>query len=380
MGNRWLSSLLVLLPLAAAAAAPADVAAPGAALLALIESRDAQGLASRIDGDALLARVLEGSSLAGGQRDAFAKGFGQSQSKMGANFVANLERNRAKAHLVRSSAAGAGTSQIVRLDYYDAEGNGSGFDYLEFELGADGRIRDWRSHAQAARASDTMRLLVSSMFDDSTVGAWLFGRPTTDDAVLAQVKAFSAATTRGDFRAGHAALERFPPEFRKTRQWAGLRIAMAANIDDATYRSDLASMARDHGSDPQVQFMLIDHFFFTGDYTRMVEAVQRFERRVVADGATNLLECNGYVLMAKWADAERACRDANRIEPGFTPAWWSLVDVYAGMHETARLLATLDEIQARFDLAIAPDAIVAIEGYEWLATDPDFVAWAKGHR
>lgn len=380
MVHRFLLSLLALLPLAGFADEPRDVAAPGAALVALLEARDAGGLTAQIDRDFLLERVLEGSSLAGVQRRNFAKGFGEGQSKAGANLLSNLDRSRATVRLVRSTALGAGTTQIIRLDFHDAEGTIAGFDYLEFELGPDGRIRDWRSHAQGSRASDTMRLLVSSSFDDRTVAGWLFGRSVADEALLAHIKAFSAALARGDFRAAYTALAGFPPDFRKSRQWAGLRVAMAANLDDATYRSELAAMARDHGTDPQVQFMLVDHFFFTRDYARMVEAVRRFEERVVADGATNLLECNGYTLMEKWPEAERACREANRVEPSFTSAWWSLVDVYAGARDAGRLVATLDEIEAKFELRPSPDALLAIEGYEWLAKDPAFAAWASEHR
>ena len=371
---------LALLLVAAAAPCAEVPSAPGEHIVDAMARQDTAALNAMIDVDALLERVIGDLDLPAASRAEFVKGFRKSGARAGENVLQGIDPERSKVSLVRSRQAGAATLQVVRISHYDEAGSADGHNYLEFEVGPDGRIRDWRSHAQCARASDTMRLLAASLFEGTSLLSSLFGRAATDDATIDAMSSLIDGLQRKDYRAAHDALDRFSPEFRSTMQWAGMRAGIASMFDEDLYRKDLALIASQHGRHPDVQFMLIDHFFYTGEYERMLASVQAFERAVATDGATRQLECTGYLLLDRFADAERSCREGTRIEPDFEPGWWTLVEVYARGHDAAKLLATLDDVESRFEKQMDPDTLVALEGYEWLASDPAFAPWAKARR
>ncbi|HET7844100.1 MAG TPA: hypothetical protein VFL14_08120, partial [Xanthomonadales bacterium] len=226
-----------LLALSSVATAAADqLAAPGESLVAIFAERDREALNRRLDVDALLARVLEGSNLGARDRRDFEAGFRGSMGDLTGNLMRDVEMYRAKPKLVKSTARPDGSTQVVRLDMYDENGDGSGHDYLEFELGKDGRIRDWRSHAQTGRVSDTIRLMTVGLLDTGSFAAMLFGRASVDEEGLADMARLVEATKRGDARAAHAALGEMPDYFRRTRQWAAMRVSYSADFDDDVYR------------------------------------------------------------------------------------------------------------------------------------------------
>lgn len=376
-------ALLMLLCLACASGALADSApmptGPGQRIVAAFERKDAAALNAMLDVDALLERVVGSMELPAASRAGFEAGFRKSAANSGANLISGMEASNGVPKLVRSRKAGNGTLQLIRLTLSDDEGSLAGYNYIEFETSADGRIIDWRSHATCARASDTMRLLVASMFEGESLMATLFGASTDREAVDAMTE-FSEALGKQQWAKAHELLDELPEEFRASMAWAGMRASIASMYDEDAYRRDLAFIAEKHGRHPDVQFMLIDHFFYAKDYERMLQAVQGFERGVVTDAGTRQLECTSYVLLERWPDAERACVAGTELEPDFEPIWWTLVEVHAHDQDATKLMAALDEVEQRFGKQMDPDALVKLEGYEWLASDPAFEPWAKARR
>ena len=371
--------LVVLLALAPSPARADAVRTPGEELEKILSQRQADAFTAKVDVDVLLERVLTGSGLSPDIKVGFVKGFRDSIGGMGAGLVRNLDAQHATVRLVLSRATAEGTTQLIRLDMHKAGGAAAGHDYIEFDLGADGRIRDMRSHAQGAWTSDVMRVFASTVIDNRSFLGRLFngGSELTHDTESA-VRDFTAAMLAQDFRAAYDALDRMPDAFRDTRQWLVLRAALSSRVDPKLHAADLEIVAKRHGADPDVQFMLIDYYFSRHEYDKMIAAVQQFERRVVVDGAQKNIECRGYFLLERYAEAEHVCRDGIRIEGDYIGAWWTLADVLALERQPKELFATLDEIQRRFGKRIRNEKLVTLQGYEWLADDAAFKEWAKG--
>ncbi len=352
----------------------------GESLAQLIIDQDSEGLTDRIDMKVLLDRVMRGMDLGEKDRQDLAAGFRSSRTRLADSLIKSIAAQHAVVTLVRSRATPNGSVQIIRLNYHDEAGQPAGFEYLEFDLGSDDRIVDWYGHAQGSRVSDNMRLLMSSMLDTSSLLPTVFGRADVDEEAMAAIRAYSAAMNKGDFQNVYAALARMPEEFRGTRQWATLQAGAAASLGDAKYRAALDHLAQAHGDDPAAQFMLIDHFFFRKDFARMIESIQTFEKRVVSDGVTNMLECSGLLLSDQIAEAERVCLEGTRIEPEFVGGWWALVDVQSKSRDADKVLGTLEAIERRFDLSMNPDLLIEQPGYEWLENADGFDDWADARR
>lgn len=363
-----------------ASADPLTLRGPGESIARAFNERDVAALAKRIDTEALLATVLTGMDLGEKDRRDMSTGFRKSSGQLPANLMRNVDVRRGKATHVLSAATGDGSRQIIRIDFYDQDGNAGGSEYLEFQLGQDHRIRDWYSHAQASQASGMMRQIMMNMLDDASWSSTLLGRADVNEAELAATRRYADAIRRADMKAAHAALGGIGGEFRKSRQWATMRAALASSVGEAEYRADLDYLAKHFGDDPAIQFMLIDHHFYRKDYGRMLETIRRFERRVVEDANTNVLECNGLAMQEAWPEAIRACRHATRLEPDNKDAWWSLVGVQALGRDGDGLLDTLARMEQRFAFSLDPDALVQQPNYGWLKEHPGFKAWAKARR
>lgn len=352
-----------------------DPAHFGQSLAALLEARDAAGLNARMNRDAVLARVLDGLDFEGEFKDEYSRGFLKSSGEWGESLVARIESGNARVRHVRSIARRDGSTQIVRVDHHDPEGAWSGADYLEFELGHDGRIVDWVSHASTTRMSSNVRRITAMMLGKPDVLESLFGNVSVDEDALATVNAYNAATDAGDFRKAHALLGEFPASFRKTRDWLGLRLSMSSSLDSETYRADLDEMGARFADDPEVQFALVDHFFYRSDFERMMAVIESFEQRVVSDGLTRQLACSGFIAMGKYPEARAACEESVRREPELEHAWWTLVSAINHMRDPKGLIGALETIESRFDRVLTPERLASTEGYQWLADDPVYSAW-----
>jgi len=352
----------------------------GDSLALLLTNRDGAGYAARFDADFTINRIIGDADFSATERRDFAGGLRKGLANVGPTLVASLQHQNAQVKRVASRRSPEGSTQILRVDYFDKDGNAGGHEYLELELNTKGQIRDWYSHAQGSRYTDTARLLTFSLIGQPSLLSSLFGTKDVDEAGIAAVRRYGDANRAGNHKGAYEAMGQWPAAFRETRQWAVLRASLSITFDEAAYRRDLTKLAEKFGTETEMQFMLIDYHFYRNDFASMIDVIQQFEKRVVADGATNQLECTGFILWEKYAEAERACRDGIRLESSFKANWWSLVEVFALTKRAQELTDTLTEIEQRFELVMNPDILIEQPNYEWLADDPVFKKWAKKRR
>lgn len=375
----------LLFSLEAHCAAPIDTGAalraPGVRLAEIFNARDAKAFDESVDFDALAHRVLEGMELPDWQARDFVRGFKNNSNLLGNSLMASLRGKPSVAYLVQSARTEQGSTQTVRLDLRDAAGELTGFEYLQFELGIDSRIQDWTSHVQGSRVSENMRRISASALDSSSWWSVLFGGKTLDKEASVTIKQFGAEVRRLDYAAAHATLAKMPQEFKQSRQWATMRAVMSMNFKDhSLYRADLQWLANHHGDDPAVQFMLLDHYMYSGQFPRLLNTIDRFEQNVVEDAATNFLRCNALEMMQRRSDAIRACRRSAELEPDNELPWPQLLALYAEQHEAGPFIAVLEEFESKFAQPMDPERIVKLEGLEWLAGTAEFKSWAKLRR
>ena len=370
----------------ALAAAPATstaadaLAVPGHQLTDIFNNRDRAAFAERINMDLLGERVTTGMNLSERDKADFIKGMKQSRSRMADTAMTQIEAKRGKARLVKSTAVAKGSQQIIRIDYQNAEGDNEGYEYLEFELNERQQIRDWFVHSQGSLVSDFMRRLAVSMVQDESLITALFGSVRFDKDILKLVQQLALDMRAVDYPKAYATLQQFPADFKQTLNWATLQVSISSNLDEDKYRAALKQLADKHGNQPSLQFMLIDHYFYQQQYDRMVTVIQRFERRVVADGATHFLKCNGYFLAGQFADARNACARSVSLEPDVAGPWWLLIEVGLRTEDATLTLDTLTAYEEQFETQFDPDKLVALDGYRWLANRKEFLSWAEARR
>ncbi len=348
----------------AAAGCPADVRGAEAVTRAVV-GLDARAFANLIDVQGLAARVARGLPDDDPVAAELPAGLERSRGAMAQNLIASLRSIGGSV----VEQGGGGARLILRSQGPEL---GSGLDYVEFTLGADGCVEDWRSLMLASDTSQQIRNNLLLMRDDEGVLSKLFGVRLRDPGHARQLRTLGEAMRRGDTQASLTALDGMEALARESFELTMMRVGLLSNDHTSeAYRDALADLAERFGDDERTQFMLVDHHFFVGDYARGLRAVERMQKRVGRDEENELLRGGLLKLMGRQDEAVAAMRSMVSLAPhrpavhGVLVAYLSELgrvdEALAAMKAAAVHDVTFDEEAMQREPAYA--ALLASDGY-----------------
>jgi uncharacterized membrane protein len=368
--------LLAGLVVSCAVWAKADTAATGKALAAALNERDLDAVLTTMDVEAVSHLVLKGLGLSDGDRETLRKGFGKALRNNVEIGMRTIAASKGTAKYLRSGVRDSKPYALLRYDLGD-----QGTDYVEYYLTPSGKVEDWYVHSMATLYSTSARLGLATVFKTDSMLFSIFG---TRMASGADAKPFTELRTRlqaQDFPGAYRALEIFPESFRKTRQWAVMRVTYGGRMDDATHRAALRYLAANFGSEPDLQFMLIDHYFFEENFDRALASVGALERTVGGeDAATANLRGSILIGAKRYTDAATACRRGMALEPDHKPVYWCLVTAGIATRNGKLAVEGLKAYEKAFSMEFDLDKLGALDDYKEIARTPEFVAWKKSRR
>src|SRR6185436_17838448 len=256
-----------------ASLAHADVAATGEAIAAALNKRDVNATLRQIDADAVGRAVIKDLGLNTADRDTVLKVFPNALRTNVELGIRTIDGTKGTAKYMRSGERNGRPFALLRYDLGD-----QGIDYVEYYLGKTDKVEDWYVHSLATLFSTSARLGLSSLLKTDSMLFSLFGSRMTTQADAKPFIELRASLQKQDFAAAYRTLESFPEDFRKTRQWALMRVAYGGRVDGDTHRAALRYLAQNFGKDPELQFMLIDHFFFEKQFDGALAALGALER------------------------------------------------------------------------------------------------------
>jgi predicted Zn-dependent protease len=160
-----------------------------------------------------------------------------------------------------------------------------------------------------------------------------------------------------------------------------MRVSYGGRIDEQTHRAALRLLARDFGADPELQFMLIDHYFFVQQFDRALGAVGALEKAIGGeDGATANLKGSILIAAKRYHEASAACRRGMALEPEHKAAYWCLVTVGLTTKNGKIAVEGLKAYERGFAVEFNLNELAALAEYKEIATTPEFVAWRKTRR
>lgn len=372
--KKILFALAILLPFPALA--QADVVAAGEAIAAALNKRDAEALTRLLDADAVIRLVMKDAGLNASDREAVRKGLPRALRTNSEINVRNLETSKGTAKFLRAGARDGRTHALVRYDLGD-----EGIDYVEYYLTPGRKVEDWYVHSQANLYTNSVRFDIATMLkSDSMLYGFIGSKLTTQ----ADIKPFTDLRQRiqaQDFAGAYRVLESFPESYRGSRQWALMRVTYGGRVDEATHRAALRHLAKNFGNEPDLQFMLIDHYFFEQQFDRALAALAALERAIGGeDGATANLRGSILIAAKRFDDAAPACRRGMAVEPDHKPAYWCLVTVGIGSKSGKLAVEGLKAYEKAFAIEFDLDKLAGLEQYREIARTPEFAAWAKTRR
>jgi tetratricopeptide (TPR) repeat protein len=206
----------------------------------------------------------------------------------------------------------------------------------------------------------------------------VFGTRLTTEADFKPFAALRANLQAQDFAAAYKTLETFPESFRKTRQWALMRVTYGGRTDDATHRAALRYLAQNFGKEADLQFMLIDHYVFEQQHDLALASLGALERAVGGeDGATQNLRGRILLGAGRFDDAAKSCRRGMALEPDHKPAFWCLVEVGLDTNNGKIAVEGLSAYEKAFKVEFDPVKLAALGAYKQISRTPEFAAWAK---
>ena len=356
--------------------AQANPAAIGEAIAAAFNQRDVDGVLRMMDVDAVMRRVVKDLDLNAADREAVGKGLPRGLRTNVEIGVRSMEGAKGTARFMRVGTRDAKPYPIVRLDLGDL-----GTDYVEYHLTPSGKIEDWYIHSLATLYSTSARLSLATMLKTDSMLFGLFGTRFTTKADTKPFTDLRVRLQAQDFAGAYRVLETFPEGFRKSRQWALMRVAYGGRIDEATHRATLRHLASNFGKDADLQFMLIDHYFFEEKFDRALEGVSGLERAVGGeDAATANLRGNILTAAKRFGEAAKACRRGMALEPDHKPAYWCLVTVGLTTRDGKIAVEGLKAYEKAFAVEFDLQQLAAQDAYKEIARTPEFAAWAKSRR
>jgi hypothetical protein len=365
-----LASLLLWLP-----GAQADVAAAGEAIAAALNQRESEAMMRMLDVDAIVRLVVRDLGVSTADREQVRREIPRAlRTNLGTSLQA-LEANKGSAKFLRSGARDGKPYALVRYDFGEQSS-----DYVEYYLTPLHKVEDWYVHSVATLYSTSARFDLATILKTDSMLFGLFGaRFTTQaDAPFTDLRSHLQAK---DFAKAYRVLEDFPESYRKSRQWALMRVSYGSRIDEARHRAALRHLARNFGKDADLQFMLIDHYLFEQQFDRALEAVGALERSIGGeDAATANLRGTVLIAMKRFDDAAKACRRGMTLESDHKPAYLCLVDVGIGAKSGQIAVEGLKAYEKAFAVEFDLDKLRARDEYREIARTPEFAAWAKSRR
>ena len=364
----------LLLPLPALA--QADAAAVGQAIAAALNKRDVEALYRQLDVEEVTRLVLKDLGLKDADRESVRKGFPKALRSNLEIGVRTIDGTKGSAKYLRTGARDARPYALVRYDLGD-----QGIDYVEYYLTPARKVEDWYVHSLATFYSTSARLGLATMLKTDTM---LFGLLGTRLATDADVKPFRELRERlqaQDFAGAYRTLERFPEGFRKTRQWALMRVTYGGRVDEATHRAALRYLAQNFGKDADLQFMLIDHYVFEQQVERAIASLGALERAIGGeDAATANLRGRILIPVRRFDDAAKACRRGMALEPDHKPAYWCLVEVGLEAKSGKLAIEGLKAYEKAFSTEFDLDRLANLDAYKEIARTAEYAAWRKSRR
>ena len=363
---------------AAAADAPArkSAATVGQALAKALNERDADAFMRSIDTGALVRIILKDLGLGERDTEALRQQLPASVRRNIEAGMRGLEYNKGSARFMRDGKHGGRPYALVRIDM----GEG-GVDYIRYFLSPRHAVDDWYLYTSAALFSEQVRFNLATMLKSDSLLSALFGTRAPSRTELKPFSDMRQHVANDDYAAAYSALEAFPESYRKSRQWALMRVTYGGRAGDESYRAALRHLAASFGGDSDLQLILIDHYFFEKQLDKSLAAIGALELAVGGeDASTSSLRGNLLSEMKRYPAAAQACRRAIALEPDFKQGYWCLIAVGTSSNDGKLAVEGLNAYEKAFDVSLDPDSLAAEGAYKHISRTREFAAWAKARK
>jgi tetratricopeptide (TPR) repeat protein len=228
----------------------------------------------------------------------------------------------------------------------------SGLNYHDFLLAGESggvvRIVDFYNYLSGEWFSLTLRRSFLPLIADSN--RKLLDRLSSDESAyvrnVPRILEMQRLYSTGKHDEALEIFDSFPEELKRDKNLLLMRFNIAAQAGDEAYRAAMVDLKRRLPDDPALDFTLIDHYFYAGQYGKALDIIDSIDRKVEGDPYLDFFRANIHFTDGNWDGAKRYARKAIEREPDLEDPYWTLVTISLNERdyaETARLLSAMED-------------------------------------
>jgi hypothetical protein len=164
-------------------------------------------------------------------------------------------------------------------------------------------------------------------------------------------------------REAFALFDRLPPALRTERWLMIQRVAVARQLDDATYLSAIEALHRAHPNDPATGVHLIDGYLLAHRHDAALGALTAVEKGSIPDAFFDVTRANILLAAQRLPEARAAAERAVAAEPTLLDGYWALVAVTLRQRAFADTTRALLEMHHKFALSYALEGVPEYAAY-----------------
>lgn len=351
----------------------------GNEIVSALRSGNGEAFSRAIHKEKLLDRTFKGISQ---DTDILRKvrvSLGDALDKVGSIMTRKLGQN-AQLTFIRSRSIHDEQHALVRVDMKE-----KGINYLDFILGPDEsgaiKILDWHNYAQGQLYTNSLRQALVLMFpQDKTLIGRLLGTSKVNRKTVRGFSELAKLSREGKFDRWLEEYETLPKDMKYSRIMLVSRVLITSAMGaEDQYRTALKDVNTYIGDDPTLSLLLIDHYFYEGDFEAAHKALNRLNAYTGGDAAIDFLHANIYLTEKNYPESIKYAQRATQHDPSFEDSYWTLLN--ASIHEKKYQMAVnaLKRLESEFGYEFDPKELAHQEGYNEFVKSSTFARWRDGN-
>jgi len=265
---------------------------------------------------------------------------------------------------------------LVRLDYGE---NGWGYMDIWLKQDSSGRVKivDWYNFASGELYSSSIRKVVIMTSRNPSLYGRTFDFVTGRDEDIKLLARYFSAIQRKQYEESYKMFKSMGPGLKKSRI-LGVIAVSTGNIsgNNKYYKEALANLAKYHGDDPKLAFLLIDHFFLTQNYDEAIRSLDNFQKYVgTDDAAIENLKANSFMNAGKTALAIKHATIGINMEPDLEANYWTMFSIYTSGEKFSQAVAIGKVLEKRFGYDMGPTSLGRVEEYRPFIKSAAYRKW-----
>ncbi|MFV2061018.1 MAG: tetratricopeptide repeat protein [Gammaproteobacteria bacterium] len=153
----------------------------------------------------------------------------------------------------------------------------------------------------------------------------------------------------GEYDKSLKSLQKLPVKFISTRDILLLRVQIAKATSRNAYREALVLLENKFSNDPDLGLLLSDHYFFTKQYNRALQSIEKFSEYIGGDIALDSLRVKILINQNQFKAAIAIGADAIKEDNSYEDIYWLLLKAYLHTYQYHQVGDTLDVLLDKFN-------------------------------